>query len=747
MQPSSTYRLQLTPAFGFREAASVVPYLAELGVSHVYCSPWLMSAPGSQHGYDVVDHSRVDDELGGPSGLAELLSACREHDLRIVLDIVPNHMSIASPVRCNPAWWSVLRDGEDSPYARWFDVDWSKGKVLVPVLGGPLSDVLGDIALHEQTLSYFEHELPLADGSLVPGDVVATLAGQHYRLADWHTAAEESTQRRFFDVSTLAGLRVEDPAVFDATHALILAQVGDGTVDGLRVDHPDGLADPQGYLARLADATGDAWVVAEKILEAGEHLPAAWRCAGTTGYDALNLITGLFVDPAGEQPLTSLWQSLTDDHRGYEQVVAHAKRQIEDEVLAAEVDRLVDLAKVPLDAAWQDVTRRGLREALVELLVAFGVYRAYVLADGTHDELAAEQVRRAVARAQEQLPRRTREIGLLGRLALGEFDGAQEFVVRFQQTCGPVMAKGVEDTTFYRYAPLLALNEVGGDPSTWGTPVERWHAECARLQRDWPGTMTTLSTHDTKRSEDVRARLTLLSQRPREWGACVTEWAALLPHRLDAATEQFVWQTLVGAWPLPVERALPYVLKAIREAKTHTSWTAPNADYEAQVEDYMRGLLSHDRLVEELEMFVASLAPAWVSTVLAQKLVQLTMPGVPDTYQGCELVDLSLVDPDNRRPVDYDLRRSLLAVPDGSLDAEKQRLVRTVLRLRRERPEWFGSYTPLDAAPGSLAFCRGNQVVTAVPLRGDAVGSFALPEGDWIDALPDLPVRLLVRPS
>ncbi len=746
MVPSSTYRLQLTPDFGFAEAAAIVPYLADLGVSHVYCSPWLASAPGSQHGYDVVDHAHVDDELGGPAALDDLVAACRTHDLRIVLDIVPNHMSIAAPVRRNPAWWSVLRDGASSPYARWFDVDWSRGRLLVPVLGGPLSEVLADIVLGEETLTYFEHELPLAQGSLVPGDVAATLAVQHYRLADWHTASEESTQRRFFDVSTLAGLRVEDPEVFEATHALVLQQVADGTIDGLRVDHPDGLADPEGYFARLADATAGTWVVAEKILEHGEHLPPTWKCAGTTGYDALALITGLFVDPAGEQPLTSLWEAVTGTHPDYADVVETAKRQVEDQVLAAEVDRLVDLAKSPLDQAWQDVTRRGLREALVELLVAFDVYRAYVRPDGSHDDVAAAQVGRAVACAQERLPRRTREIGLLGRLVLGEIADADEFVVRFQQTCGPVMAKGVEDTTFYRYAPLLALNEVGGDPSTWGTSVESWHAECARLQQDWPATMTTLSTHDTKRSEDVRARLVLLSQRPREWGEAVTGWATMLPRRIDAATEQFVWQTVVGAWPLSPDRAAAYLLKAVREAKTHTSWTEPDSEYEHDVEEYVRALLADERLTEELELFIAGLAPAWVSTVLAQKLVQLTMPGVPDTYQGCELVDLSLVDPDNRRPVDYARRRSLLADPDGSLDAEKQRLVRTVLRLRREHPEWFtGSYTPLPAADGSLAFCRADQVVTAVHLRGAEVGEIDLPTGDWEELLPDLPIRLLVR--
>ncbi len=744
MTPLSTYRLQLTPEFDFAAATEQVPYLARLGVTHVYCSPWLASSKGSQHGYDVIDHSRVDPELGGEQGLAQLSAACKEHGLGIVLDIVPNHMAISAPQSRNTAWWSVLRDGPDSPYARWFDVDWAQGTLLVPVLGGPLADVVDDLVLEGDRIRYFEHEVPLRPGSLIERDVLKTLDGQHYRLGDWHLGAEESTHRRFFDVTTLAGLRVEDPEVFEATHALILRQVADGTVDGLRVDHPDGLADPAGYLELLADRAG-CWVVAEKILEPGEQLPTAWRCAGTTGYDALNLVLGLFVDPDGEQPLTSLWHSVTADSRDYEHVVEAAKRQVLDEVLAAEVDRLVDLAKPACDAARLDVTRRGLREALVEVLVAFEVYRAYVRPGKLADNQAREQVQSAVEQAQLRLPRRSREALLVGRLALGELAGSDEFVTRFQQTCGPVMAKGVEDTTYYRYLPLLALNEVGGDPGSWGTSTQQWHAWCRSQQRDWPLSMTTLSTHDTKRSEDVRARLVLLSQRPRDWGEAVTQWTAWLPRRLDAATEHLVWQTLVGAWPLSVDRAVAYVEKATREAKVHTSWTDPDPDYDLAVQEYVRAVLADDHLTAEIAAFVVDLEPAWRSTVLAQKLVQLTMPGVADTYQGTELVDLSLVDPDNRRPVDWARRAALLDDPDGSLDSDKLQVVRTALGLRRDHPTWFGDYLPLEAGPETLAFCRGDQVVTVVPLRGGESGQVELPPGTWRDLLPGLPVRLLVR--
>ena len=796
--PVSTYRVQLRPpadghpGFGFDDAAEVVPYLAELGVTHLYCSPYLQAAPGSAHGYDVVDHGRLNDELGGAEAFARLAAACREAGLGIVLDVVPNHMATSEPESQNAQWWSVLRDGPASPYADWFDIDWASadnpGKVLVPVLGGPLGEVLNELKLEggpsPDRIRYYDHEVPIAPGTLVDGDVAATLERQHYRLCHWQVAGEELNYRRFFDVTTLAGVRVEVPEVFDATHALVLEQVRDGVVDGLRIDHPDGLADPGGYLARLADATGGAWVAVEKILEPGERLPDDWACAGTTGYDALNDVLGLFVDPAGEVPLTALWQSVTGEAASYEDVVARTKRLVLSDVLSAEVNRLTELALTVCrqDPVLRDTTRRGLREALVEVLASFGVYRAYLPPTGPADAVARHHVEHAVAAATRTAPHRAGEIELVGRLVLAEGPrgpAAEELVTRFQQTCGPVMAKGVEDTAFYRYLRLAALNEVGGDPARFGLSLDEFHRACQERQEQWPLSMTTLSTHDTKRSEDVRARLVLLSQCPAEWGEAVTQWSALAArHRTgawpDAATEQLVWQTLVGAWPLTPDRAAAYVEKAVREAKAHTSWLAPDAAYEDALQSFVRAVLGDAAVTEQVEAFVQRLAPAWRTTSLAQKLVQLTVPGVADTYQGTELFDLSLVDPDNRRPVDYAARRGLLeelSVPPPVDDdgAAKLHVVATALRLRREHPEWFladATYEPLDAGDRAVAFARSGRIVTMAPVRalqtersGWGDDEVALPAGRWrnaltgggvtsprlADLLADFPVALLVR--
>ena len=750
--PVSTYRVQLRPEFGFDDAAAVVPYLADLGVTHLYCSPWLQAAPGSAHGYDVVDHTALNTELGGRPAYDRLVGACRAAGLGIVLDVVPNHMAVSEPQSQNAAWWGLLRDGPDSPYAAWFDIDWDSpdnpGRVLVPVLGAPLADVVGDLQLMADRIRYYDHEVPLAPGTRVEGDVLATLARQHYRLCHWRVATEELDVRRFFDVTTLAGVRVEDPAVFDATHALVLEQLHAGEVDGLRIDHPDGLADPAGYLARLAEATGDAWVVVEKILGPGEPLPAEWRTAGTTGYDVLNRVLGLFVDPAGERPLTALWESLTGDPSTYADVVDDAKHLVLAHVLPAEVNRLVDVALRALRPQHLDVTRRGLREALIELLAAFDVYRAYVPAHGPADRAARDRVLRAAATARTRAPSRTREVDLLAALALADDPSSPEFVTRFQQTCGPVMAKGVEDTTFYRYLRLAALNEVGSDPGVFGLSTADFHEAARAAQRDWPLAQTALSTHDTKRSEDVRARLVLLSQLPERWGEAVVRWsarAAGLPghDRLDGATLLLVWQSLVGAWPISPERAGAYLEKATREAKARTTWTDPVPAFDEALQDLVAAVLADEGLCADLAGFVEELRPAWEATLLAQKLVQLTLPGVADTYQGTELVDLSLVDPDNRRPVDYDTRRAGLA--DLSNAPAKLRLTATTLRLRRDHPEWFladATYAPLAAGDRAVAFVRSGAVAVVAPTRSVDVArrgwgddAVELPPGTWTDAL------------
>ena len=767
--PVSTYRVQLRPpaadhpGFGFADAAEVVPYLADLGVTHLYCSPYLQAAPGSAHGYDVVDHSRLNDELGGERAFQTMVAACREHGLGIVLDVVPNHMAVSEPESQNAQWWSLLREGRDSPYADWFDVDWESadnpGQVLVPVLGAPLGEVLDELELLEDRIRYYDHEVPIAPGTRVEGDLLATLERQHYRLCSWRVAGEELDYRRFFDVTTLTGVRVEVPAVFDETHRIPVEQVRNGVLDGLRIDHPDGLADPGGYLDRLAEATGGSWVVVEKILEPGEQLPDDWATAGTTGYDVLNDVLGVFVDPAGEQPLTALWASMTGSDASYDKVVAGTKRLVLSEVLSAEVNRLTELGLrvCRQDPVLRDTTRRALRESLVEVLASFGVYRAYLPPAGPADEQARAHVEHAVAAARASLPRRAGTIEVVGRLALAQGPGgpaAEEFVTRFQQTCGPVMAKGVEDTAFYRYLRLSALNEVGGDPGRFGLPVAAFHEANALRQSAWPTAMTTLSTHDTKRSEDVRARLVLLAQCPREWADAVTTWQALAhdhrsPAGPDPVTEQLVWQTLVGAWPLSADRAVAYVEKATREAKARTSWTDPVPEFDEAVAGFVRGVLGDERLRSRIAAFVATLARSWRTTALAQKAVQLTVPGVADTYQGSELWDLSLVDPDNRRPVDYDARRRMLAldgVPEvDDSGAAKLHVVSRLLRLRRDRSELFlagSSYTPLDAGGRAVGFVRGGQVVTVAPTRALLVerhgwgdDAVELPAGRWTDVL------------
>lgn len=735
--PVSTYRVQLTPDFGFAAAAAVVPYLAALGVTHLYCSPYLQSAPGSRHGYDVVDHDRLDSDLGGPVAYLQLVEACAAAGLGVVLDIVPNHMAVSEPEQQNAAWTSLLRAGRASPYASWFDVDWDSpdnpGKVLVPILGKPLELCLDELEVTTDEVRYYEHVLPVAPGTFVAGDKLATLRAQHYRLAHWRDAADALDYRRFFDVTTLAAVRVELPEVFRATHALILQQLQDGVIDGLRIDHPDGLADPEGYLATLAEATGDSWVVVEKILEPGEVLPSTWRTAGTTGYDALNQVLGLFVDPAGEAALTRLWEQR--DPTPYVAVVEQSKRLVLARVLRPEVARLARLAHQACG-----LPEERLEPALVELLAAFDVYRAYLPPQGPADAVAQGHLDAAAQTAHRNRPDLASEIDALHECLLGTRD-APELVVRFQQTCGPVMAKGVEDTAFYRYLRLAALCEVGGDPSRFGVPVDEFHAACQAQQQQWPLSMTTLSTHDTKRSEDVRARLVLLSEVPEEWGQAAARWDTAHPD-LDPPTRYLIWQTLVGAWPLSAERATAYVEKATREAKAHTSWVDPDPAYDAAVARYVRSALSDPAVVSDLESFVQRLDGPWRTTLLAQKLVQLTMPGVADTYQGTELPDLSLVDPDNRRPVDFRDRQRQL--DDLTAADPKLRLVATVLRLRRESPDVFlrGTYTPLPAGPRSLAFTRGDEFVTVVPIRAIAVHrdgwgdeTATLPDGPWRDQL------------
>ncbi|HEX7354137.1 MAG TPA: malto-oligosyltrehalose synthase [Mycobacteriales bacterium] len=705
--PTSTYRLQITPTFTLDDACGAVPVLAGLGVSHLYLSPLLQAASGSTHGYDVVDHGRIDAARGGIEGLRRLADTAHDHGLGLVLDIVPNHMSVRVPHQ-NAAWWDVLRLGRTSPYARWFDIDWDAGPLLLPILGS--DDDVAKLSVAGDELRYYEHRFPCAPGSL-GGTAQEVHARQAYRLVDWRRGSADLTYRRFFDVTDLAGLRVEDDAVFDATHALVIDLVRDGVIDGLRIDHPDGLADPGGYLARLRERA-PVWTVVEKILEPGEVLPDTWPCAGTTGYDAARLVTGSFVDPSGRPALERLWQEHGGTNAAFGELVLEAKAAVTQQVLAAEVARLDRLAP-DVGAA-----------TLADVLARFPVYRSYL------PEFGRAYLDEALA--GRSIPRLT--------------DAADPLCVRFQQTSGMVMAKGVEDTAFYRYHVLDALNEVGSDPGAFGVSAAEWHHECLRLERDWPETMTLLSTHDSKRSEDVRARLVLLSQDPDRWERAVRALdAAAAPHVRSVAPEDvyLLHQTLCGTGPIAAERVGDYMRKATREAKRHTSWLDPDEAYDADLQSLVQGVLADGAYLSALADLHRDWDRPWRRTVLAQKLLQLSMPGVPDLYQGSERELLTLVDPDNRRDVDF--------TPLGGPDSPKTALVRTVLGLRRDRPDLFRDYAPIDVGPHALAFHRSDTLVVvavtrAMDLQRNGFGDVALDLGGrWTDVLTGRPLPGDVR--
>jgi (1->4)-alpha-D-glucan 1-alpha-D-glucosylmutase len=769
--PVSTYRLQLTPDFGFADVAGIAGYLADLGVTHVYLSPILQAVPGSPHGYDVTDHSLIRTELGGEGGFRAMAATLREHSIGIVVDVVPNHMAVPAPEHLNRPLCSVLRDGHDSPYAHWFDVDWTvhEDRMLLPILAGPLEECLDDLVVDSDgpegapVLRYFDHVLPLWPGTArLP--MAGLLESQHYKLADWRTASTSLNWRRFFDVSSLIAIRVEDPRVFDATHEVILRLAAEGLIDGLRVDHPDGLADPRGYFRRLAEATGGMWVVAEKILAWGERLPADWPVAGTTGYDALGLADGLFTDPAGAGPLTGQYARFAQAAGGAVAVpdfaaVAHqAQREIAEGTFGSETARLL---RVLRKAGDEDA-----RRVITGLLAAFDVYRAYVYPGEAPAPQAETAIRAALTGVLPDLPEDLHPLAaeISARVLDAGDPGAvnAEFATRFQQTTGPVVAKGVEDTAFYRWPRLVSLNEVGGDPGRLGVIPAEFHENAERLRRDWPLTLTTLSTHDTKREEDVRARLAVLAEIPGEWGEQVRQWhERAVPARaydatepaIDADTEYLLWQTLVGAWPLSGYRLTGYLTKVVREAKRHTSWTDPDQRYEAAVLGLAAQVLGDPGIAAGIERFVADIDPDAMANSLGVKLVQLTMPGVADIYQGCELAGLSLVDPDNRRPVDYGRRRELLAgidadpaasqLPAPGLDTAKLLVTSRALRLRRARPDWFtgpaASYAPLTAegpaAAHVVAFARGGRAITVATRLPVGLRR----QGGWADTALPLP--------
>ncbi|MFD5332707.1 malto-oligosyltrehalose synthase, partial [Cellulosimicrobium cellulans] len=743
--PVSTYRLQLGPDLTFDDAARQVPYLASLGVTHLYLSPVLQAAPGSTHGYDVVDHARVSDELGGRDGLERLAASARAAGLGLVLDVVPNHMAVPTPAWHNRALWSVLEDGAGSPYARWFDVDWSAGEgaVLMPVLGARLGDVLaaGELVLDDVTvpgepgprrvLRYYDHVFPVrAETEDLP--LAELVERQHYRLAFWRVGDEELNYRRFFDVGSLVAVRVEDEEVFDATHALVLGLVADGTVDGLRIDHPDGLADPAQYLQRLADRTDGAWVVVEKILAGEEQVPPDWATVGTTGYDVAWRLQQLFVDPGGRAGLDAAMTRLTGAAPGgLAALVEEAKREVVAGPLYAELHRLTDLAAAVChdDPRLRDHTWRGLHQCLRELLVAFDRYRAYVVPGTPPRHEAVRAVEEAAERARARLdPQRAETLEVVVDLVLGREVGSagrrrearrDELVVRFQQVCGAVTAKGVEDTAFYRWTELVSLCEVGGEPDRFSLGVHDWHAFAQRFAALTPHALTAGSTHDTKRGEDTRAALGVLSEDAGGWSRLVAEVrAATAPYRgvlVDGLAENLLWQTVAGTWlpdagpvtdpsggatdgldgaAIAPDRLVDYLHKALREAKVATSWTSPDEAYEEAVADLARRALADPAVTGAFARWSREHRPELRAASLGITLVRLTAPGVADVYQGAESYAPTLVDPDNRRPVDVDALTERLARLDGGAPArtladEKLLVTTRALRLRRALADAF----------------------------------------------------------
>lgn len=787
--PRATYRFQFNQHFRLADALALVPYLHELGVSHIYASPLFAAAPHSTHGYDVCDFTQLNPEIGTETDLEKLVNALHEKKMGLVLDIVPNHMGIGTPE--NLWWWDVLTNGEKSRFANCFDIDWEaaepelRGKILVPVLGDRYETLLkkGAFQLLRENgkivLGYHEHRFPLASETIfkLPKDenglktfnsdftVLDKLIQKQNYVLEFHEHGDAKLNyRRFFAVSSLAAVRVDDEKVFHATHSLIQKWIEKGWLDGLRVDHPDGLRDPRKYLERLRALAPDAWIVVEKILAADEALPADWPVQGTTGYDFLNRLNGIFIAASGEKAFTGLLAEFTGEPADYAALAREKKRAAVKTLLATELNRLTGLvvAVAAERKVLKNIPPADLSDALVEIMVGFPIYRTYLAESGGGSLAEIEVIKAAVhgagAERQDLSPSIFAFIHAL-LLLPPRSAAANDFLARFQQLTGPVMAKGVEDTAFYCFNRFTSLNEVGGDPNCFGVSGAELHKFLQRQQKAWPLSQLTTSTHDTKRAEDVRARLNLLSEIPEIWSQTVRRWSAMNEcHRQnnfpDRSAEYLFYQTLAGAWPLPVERALFFMEKAAHEAKQHTTWTNRNEPYEKALQNFVSETLRDPQFTADVEHFTATLAEAAAVNSLAQTLVKLTAPGVPDIYQGCDLWDLSLVDPDNRRPVDFALRQKLLAEAKN-LSAEKiwERraeglpklwLIQKTLKLRERFSDFAKfSYEPIFArgekAENVFAFSRGGKVVAIVPRFGLQTKSdwqntsLELPAGNWRD--------------
>jgi len=894
--PRATARLQLHRDFSFDAAARVVPYYAALGVSHIYASPILTARRGSTHGYDMVDPTRINPELGGEDGLRRLVARIREPGMGLILDIVPNHMGVGPE---NPWWQHVLEWGQDSPYARWFDIDWHPvdetlhGKVMAPFLGQPYGDALsaGEITLQfDETrgklfASYYAHRFPIApadyadvlraagserlapaidafekdrtdsiaitqlsadtgfgllreigqtpegrtdiDAALSQFSVAAPhglealhalLERQHYRLGWWRGAADGINWRRFFEITDLAGVRVEQDDVFEATHALIFRLYTEGLIDGVRIDHVDGLADPGAYCRKLRQRLqalasqrppelphAPAYIIVEKILAPDEQLRTDWGLDGTTGYEFMDQAGALLHDPAGDAPLAALWTDLTGEPADFQAEVRQARRQLLANNLSGEFEAAARAlhAVARTDLRTRDFSLGAIRRVFIELLVVFPVYRTYADSNG-RDELDQQVIDRALEQARQNVDRTEGPLlDVVARWLGGDAPREaasprvrnlhQRAITRFQQLTPPLAAKSVEDTAFYRYGRLLSRNEVGSDPGRFSLSVQDFHAACIQRARHFPNTLLTTATHDHKRGEDTRARIAAISELSGEWQQAVRGWMELnAPLRAAIAEEDgtpacdapkpadelMLYQMLAGAWPIGLdasdrdgigqfaERIEQWQIKALREAKQVSDWVMPNEDYEAGCRRFLHAVLEvkpDNRFLRELAQWVARLVPAGVVNSLSQTVLRLSTPGVPDLYQGTEFWDFSLVDPDNRRPVDFPSRERALAEAAPYLDKLegwqggwiKQHIIHRALMLRAHDPDLFarGDYLPLTIdgplAAHAIAFLRRYQkraAIVVATLFSSALlakdGSPTIPAAAWEETAVVLPQEL-----
>jgi (1->4)-alpha-D-glucan 1-alpha-D-glucosylmutase len=791
-------RLQLHEGFTFADASNLVPYLVDLGISHVYSSPILTARAGSSHGYDVVDPTSVNPELGGTQGFRDFVGVLHAAGLGLIVDIVPNHMAVGGSD--NPWWTDLLRHGRRSRYADFFDVGWDtddpdmRGKVLAPFLGRPYGEALsaGDIRLtlgssKDPVIRYFGSEFPIDPTdhahinecgleSFDPTNpngrcqLHTLLERQHYRLVWWGAAGSEINWRRFFDINGLAGLRIEVPEVFEATHATLFRLYADGLIDGFRVDHVDGLSDPPGYCRRLRQRLDElapdrrAYLVVEKILGAGESMLADWDIDGTSGYDFMNEVSALQHDASSASALGQLWHVLTQRPADFEDEEVSARRETLlhgfDSQLQAVTEAVHRLARA--EPATRNLSAAKIRAGLVALLSHFPVYRGY---DAGSKRSPTDQAAfdRALARAKRAFPQSMHPVlDQLDRWLGGERENSVA-ATRFQQLSAPVAAKSVEDTAFYRYGRLLSRNDVGFDAMCLGTSVVEFHRACAGRLATFPNAMLATATHDHKRGEDLRARLAVISELPDEWAAFLASGRAPGAERPDPADEIMLYQMIIGAWPPELdpsdeagcrafaERLAQWQQKALREAKLRTNWTTPDAAYEAVAKDFLFNLVSPGgNFLPFARTFIEMISPAGAVNGLAQTVLKMTAPGVPDFFQGSELWDFSLVDPDNRRPVDLDRRRQALAAKKEPVDDQvswrdgrvKQAVIQRVLALRRRAPDLFehGDYRALPVK-GALedhfiAFIRryGQSVLVVVVPR---LVHRLLQTGDRITLDPD----------